>query len=63
MPNDSEIAKSIFMSAVEKYSSDQWPAFLDDACGDDAALRGRVEELLKTGRLIAPPDAVTLKDL
>jgi len=39
MTNDSETAKSIFMSAIEEYSPDQWPAFLDGACGDDASLR------------------------
>jgi WD40 repeat protein/serine/threonine protein kinase len=46
MSNDSENAKSIFMAAIEKYSPDQWPAFLDGACGDDQVLRGRVEKLL-----------------
>lgn len=47
MTSDSANTKSIFMAAIEKCTPDQWPAFLDDACGDDAALRGRVEELLR----------------
>ena len=29
MPNHAENARSIFMSAIEGYSPDQWPAFLD----------------------------------
>jgi eukaryotic-like serine/threonine-protein kinase len=39
--------KSIFLAAVERYSAEQWPAYLDEACGEDAALRERVEELLR----------------
>ena len=47
MTNHAEQAKSIFMSALEKYSSEQWPAFLAGACRDDVALRERVEQLLQ----------------
>ena len=47
MMNVSDNAKALFMSAIEKYSPDQWPAFLDGACGDNVGLRGRVEELLQ----------------
>jgi hypothetical protein len=39
--------KSIFLAAVERYSAEQWPAYLDEACGEDAALWERVEELLR----------------
>ena len=47
MTNDAESAQSIFMSAIEKYSPDQWSAFLDGACREDVALRRRVEDLLR----------------
>jgi serine/threonine protein kinase len=47
MTNDAEKARSIFTSAVEGYAPDQWAAFLDEACGNDPALRRRVELLLK----------------
>jgi serine/threonine protein kinase/formylglycine-generating enzyme required for sulfatase activity len=40
-------AKSIFLAAIEEHSSDQWAAFLDSACGGDAKLHARVEELLR----------------
>jgi len=39
--------RSIFTSAVENYAPEQWATFLDDACGDDSTLRGRVERLLR----------------
>ena len=39
-------AKSLFLEAVEKFSADQWPAFLDRACADDVKLRCRIEALL-----------------
>src|ERR1043165_6129349 len=39
--------KSIFLAAIEGYAPEQWPAFLDEACGDDAPLRARVEQLLR----------------
>jgi serine/threonine protein kinase/tetratricopeptide (TPR) repeat protein len=38
-------ARSIFLAAVE-CASDQWPALLDEACGDDTELRARVDQLL-----------------
>ncbi len=38
-------ARSIFLAAVER-GPDEWPAFLDEACGEDADLRGRVDQLL-----------------
>ena len=40
-------ARQIFLEAVEKHAPQQWPEFLDSACGGDAALRQRVEVLLK----------------
>ncbi len=39
-------ARSIFLSAVENHTPDQWGTFLDDVCGDDVELRRRVEVLL-----------------
>jgi eukaryotic-like serine/threonine-protein kinase len=38
-------ARSIFLAAVER-GPDEWPAFLDVACGSDADLRARVDQLL-----------------
>ncbi|MGA2256192.1 MAG: protein kinase [Thermoguttaceae bacterium] len=40
-------AKKIFFDAIEKFAPEQWPQFLAEACGDDCALRDRVEVLLK----------------
>ncbi|HMC10346.1 MAG TPA: serine/threonine-protein kinase, partial [Pirellulaceae bacterium] len=40
-------AKRIFLEAVELGTPDAWPQFLDTACGGDAALRQRVEVLLR----------------
>ena len=39
-------AKSIFLAAVEQAAAER-PAFLDRACGDNVALRRRVEALLQ----------------
>ena len=39
-------AKSIFLTAVEQFAPEQWAAYLDQTCGDDAQLRQRVEMLL-----------------
>ena len=38
-------ARSIFLATLER-GPDEWPTFLDEACGDDAELRGRVDQLL-----------------
>ena len=38
-------ARLIFLAALER-APDQWPAFLDEACADNAELRARVEQLL-----------------
>jgi serine/threonine protein kinase/tetratricopeptide (TPR) repeat protein len=47
MSERSSDARSIFLAAIEGYAPEQWPVFLDEACGDDAALRARVEKLLR----------------
>src|SRR5262249_3376883 len=39
-------ARSIFLAALER-AADQWPAFLDEACGSHAELRARIEQLLQ----------------
>src|SRR5438067_877168 len=39
-------ARSLFLAAVER-GPEQWPAFLDAACGGNAGVRARVEELLR----------------
>src|ERR1700738_1879454 len=38
-------ARSIFLAALER-AADQWPAFLDDACGANAEVRARADQLL-----------------
>jgi WD40 repeat protein len=38
--------KAIFLAAVEKANAAERAAFLEEACAGDAALRGRIEELL-----------------
>jgi eukaryotic-like serine/threonine-protein kinase len=40
-------AKSIFLAAIEEHAPEQWPAFLDEACAGNAALRAEVEKLLQ----------------
>ncbi len=51
--NDRDMtAKSIFLFAIEKYKSEEWPIYLDGACADDAELRAEVEELLAAHRQV-----------
>ena len=45
-----EKARSIFLAAVEKYTDQQWPEFLEEACGEDDSLRNQVEKLLNAHR-------------
>src|SRR5687767_1160973 len=40
--------RSIFIAALERQSTPERAAFLDEACGLDAALRRRIEELLRS---------------
>ena len=40
-------AKAIFLEALECKGADELRSFLDQACGANAVLRGRVEELLR----------------
>jgi serine/threonine protein kinase/tetratricopeptide (TPR) repeat protein len=47
MIEQSNRERSIFLAAVERHAPDRWPAFLDEACGDDPELRLRVERLLR----------------
>jgi serine/threonine protein kinase/tetratricopeptide (TPR) repeat protein len=43
-------AKAIFLQALDRQAPDELHRFLDDACGDDTALRARAEELLRAHR-------------
>src|SRR5437016_2021050 len=47
MPVGPNQVKAIFLAALEERPPDQWPAYLDAACAEDAALRQRVEALLR----------------
>jgi serine/threonine protein kinase len=51
MAVDVNRARSIFLATIEQ-GPHEWPAFLDDACGDDGELRGRVEHLLEAHRAL-----------
>jgi WD40 repeat protein/serine/threonine protein kinase len=46
MGEQSNRAKSIFLEAIEDHVPEQWPAFVEQACADDIALRAEVEKLL-----------------
>src|SRR5262245_49406 len=46
MPGIEVQARSVFLAALER-AAGQWPALLDEACGDNAELRARVEHLLQ----------------
>ena len=48
MSTDPNRVKSIFLGAAEQPDGAARVAYLDRACGDDAALRGRVEALLRS---------------
>src|SRR5688572_27713640 len=52
-------AKAIFLDALERPGREELLRFLDEACGGDAALRARVEELLRAhqdaGSFLEPP--------
>ena len=43
-------AKAIFLAAVENHTPDEWDAYIDEACGTDASLRGLVGALLRAHR-------------
>ncbi|MCA9232437.1 MAG: protein kinase [Planctomycetales bacterium] len=40
-------AREVFLTAIEQYAPDQWPAYLDQACSGDQELRSHVESLLR----------------
>ena len=48
MQPEPDHAKTIFLRAIEDQSPENWEAYLDEACGDDAPLRARVAQLLKS---------------
>ena len=47
MNPDPQAAKQIFLEAIESFAPAEWAAFVNDACGEDHALRRRVEALLE----------------
>jgi len=64
MPTSARTEESIFAEALDKRSPDELAAFLDGACASDAALRARVENLLKShehaGSFLRKPLAATV---
>src|SRR5262245_39210374 len=66
MPKTLRTEESIFAEALDKGSSQECAAFLDSVCGTDAALRARVENLLKSheqaGSFLRKPLAATMDE-
>jgi serine/threonine protein kinase/tetratricopeptide (TPR) repeat protein len=64
MGDRSEQAKLIFLEAIENQAPEQWPSFLDQACGGDGALHAAVAKLLRAHAEIgsfheqAPADSI-----
>ena len=50
MSQDVKDIKAIFSEALEKQTDDERSAYLGRACGDDAGLREKIENLLKAHR-------------
>jgi serine/threonine protein kinase/tetratricopeptide (TPR) repeat protein len=46
MGEQSSRAKAIFLAAVDEQTPEQWPTFLEQACGGDGSLRAEVQKLL-----------------
>src|SRR5262245_45160203 len=66
MPISARTEESIFAEALDKRSPNELAAFLDGACGSDAALRARVDNLLKShahaGSFLRKPLAATVDE-
>jgi WD40 repeat protein/serine/threonine protein kinase len=64
MPATTRSEESIFAEVLNKRSPEERAAFLDGACGSDAALRARVENLLRSheqaGSFLSPPLSATV---
>src|SRR5262245_25405308 len=60
-------ARSLFLAAIENHPTDQWDAFLDDACAADPNLRRGVADLLRAhavaNRLLDAPETAILANL
>jgi hypothetical protein len=41
----SNVAKTIFLEAIDHHAPEQWPAFLEQACAGNPVLRAEVEKL------------------
>ena len=58
--------RSIFLAALDIADPAQRSAYLDQACGNDAALRKHIEELIaaeaKLGGFLAQPHAAVGRD-
>ena len=46
MSSESRSVQAVFHEAVENHDPDQWPVFLDSACGTDDVLKRQVQRLL-----------------
>ncbi len=62
MPVDVARAKMVFLAASDVADAAQRTAYLDRACGQDADLRARVEELLRAEQE-SPSDVTAAIDL
>src|SRR6516165_2821163 len=57
MPALEDQARSIFLAVFER-TPEQWPAFVDEACGGSSELRARVDQLLQAHQAIGSIHAV-----
>src|SRR5262245_2490219 len=61
MSKASNQERSIFLAALERVASEDWPGFLDQACAGDPTLRAKVEGLLgahaKMGLFLGTPSS------
>jgi len=47
MAESADRAKCIFLAAIENFTPEQWPAYLDSVCWEDRESRRQVEQLLQ----------------
>ncbi|TWU14355.1 Serine/threonine-protein kinase PknB [Symmachiella macrocystis] len=51
--SESALAQQIFLKAVDEIPADQWDQFVREACGENASLQSRVEELLAAHKIVS----------
>lgn len=51
--SESALAQQIFLKAVDEIPAQQWDQYVRDACGQNASLQARVEELLEAHKVVS----------